>query len=229
MIDFHSHILPKMDDGSRSAEESLSMLRELSGQGIETVIATPHFNANDESVFSFLERRLASYDILRESEEMSIPDIKLGAEVRYYEGISRLERIEDLCVEGTNLLLLEMPFTRWTEYIIKELTDISCSGKVVIVLAHIDRYLRFQKWNVFETLLQNGVLMQVNASFINGAFTKRKAIRLLKSGAMHFIGSDCHNMTDRAPDIGRAYGFIKHKLGTDFLSEFVDFISNFIK
>lgn len=229
MIDFHTHILPKVDDGSRSTEESLAMLRELSNQGIETVIATPHFNANDESVDSFINRRLVSYESLKEFAEMGIPDIKLGAEVRYYEGISRLERIEDLCVEGTNLLLLEMPFCRWTEYIIKELTDISCSGKVIIVLAHIDRYLKFQKWNVFETLLENGVLMQLNASFINRFINKRNALRLLQSGAVQFIGSDCHNMAERAPDIGRTLSFIKQKLGSDFLSGFADIINNFSK
>lgn len=229
MIDFHSHILPKMDDGSRSTEESLAMLKVLSNQGIETVIATPHFNANDESVDSFIKRRADSYGKLKESVQSEIPDIKLGAEVRYYEGISRLEGIEELCVEGTNLLLLEMPFGRWTEYIVKELTDISCSGKVIIVLAHIDRYLKFQKWSVFETLLENGVLMQLNASFINHFLNRRKAVWLLKSGAVQFVGSDCHNMAGRAPDIGKAYAFLKQKLGPDFLGGFADIINNFSK
>ncbi len=228
MIDFHSHILPKMDDGSRSYAESMAMLKELSNQGIETVIATPHFYANDESVAAFLERRDASFERIREVVQSDISEIKLGAEVRYYEGISRLESIEDLCIEGTNLLLLEMPFSRWTEYTINELTDICCSGKVILVLAHIDRYLKLQKWKVFDVLLRNGALMQINAGFINSVFTKRKAIGLLKSGAVHFIGSDCHNMANRAPDIGRAYGVISKKLGSDFLSEFVGFINNFI-
>ena len=229
MIDFHSHILPKMDDGSRSTEESLAMLKALSNQGIETVIATPHFNANDESVDSFIKRRADSYGKLKESVQSEIPDIKLGAEVRYYEGISRLEGIEELCVEGTNLLLLEMPFGRWTEYIVKELTDISCSGKVIIVLAHIDRYLKFQKWSVFETLLENGVMMQLNASFINHFLNRRKAAWLLKSGAVQFVGSDCHNMAGRAPDIGKAYAFLKQKLGPDFFGGFADIINNFSK
>ena len=50
MIDWHSHVLPQMDDGSKSAEESLAMLKMQSEQGVDTVIATPHFYANDESL-----------------------------------------------------------------------------------------------------------------------------------------------------------------------------------
>ena len=60
MIDWHSHILPKIDDGSRSLEETLELLKMLKSQGINTVIATPHFYADDESVESFLSRRQVS-------------------------------------------------------------------------------------------------------------------------------------------------------------------------
>ena len=65
MIDFHTHILPRMDDGSRSVEESLEMLDSMRQQGVKTVFATPHFYANDESVDSFLERREASLKAMR--------------------------------------------------------------------------------------------------------------------------------------------------------------------
>lgn len=229
MVDFHSHILPSMDDGSRSTEESAAMLTELKNQGIKTVMATPHFYANDESVSDFLARRSASYEKLKNVITPDMPQIFLGAEVRFYDGISHMDGLEKLCVEGTDLLLVEMPSCKWTEYTVKELTDIACSGKFILVLAHVERYMNFQRSGVFERLLQNGVLMQINASFINDFFTRRRALRLIRMQAVHFLGSDCHNMTGRAPEIGKAYEWVRKKFGNEFVSDFNGFVNNFIK
>ena len=62
MIDFHTHILPNVDDGSKGVEESTLMLTRLFEQGVNKVIATPHFYANDESVDEFLLRRNAAFE-----------------------------------------------------------------------------------------------------------------------------------------------------------------------
>lgn len=228
MTDFHSHILPKMDDGSRSVEESLLMLKALREQGISRVVATPHFYANDESVESFLKRRQASFEELQASATPELPEIVLGAEVRYYEGISRLDELKLLCIQGTKLLLLEMPERKWTEYILKELTDMASDGRVTLVLAHVDRYAHIQKQDVFYRLLQSGILMQINADFVNGFFTQRKAISMLKNDEAHFLGSDCHNMAERAPNIGRALTAIQKKLGKDFFQDFKNFMNEFL-
>lgn len=228
MIDFHTHILPKMDDGSRSTDEGVKMLLALKEQGIDAVAATPHFYANDESVQAFLKRRQASFEALKSAAPDGMPEIILGAEVKYYEGISRLDGLESLCLQGTRLLLLEMPMRSWTEYNVRELIDISCSGKIIPVLAHIERYMRFQKNGVFDMLLENDVLMQINASFVCGMLTKSKAIALLGRRMVHFIGSDCHNMSDRPPNIGKAYEIIRKKLGEDFSEGFNEYAKNYI-
>ncbi len=228
MIDFHTHILPKMDDGSRSIDESLKMLSALKEQGIDIVAATPHFYANDESVHDFMKRRQASFDALKSAVPDGVPDIILGAEVKYYEGISRLDGLKSLCLQGTKLLLLEMPMKSWTEYNVRELIDISCSGKVIPVLAHVERYMHFQQKDIFDVLLENDVLMQINASFVNGLLTKRKAIGLLGRQKVLFIGSDCHNMSDRPPNIGKAYETIRKKLGDDFSDSFNEYAKNYI-
>ena len=99
MIDFHTHILPGVDDGSKNVEESLLMLDSMKNQGVKTVIATPHFYANDESVESFLSRRNEAFSSLKKSLADG-PEIILGAEVRYYDGISRLEDLKKLRIEG---------------------------------------------------------------------------------------------------------------------------------
>lgn len=229
MIDFHSHILPGMDDGSKSVEESVEMLKALSEQGITRVAATPHFYANDESVSEFLGRRQESLERLSGSLSPQMPQIMLGAEVRYYEGLSRHENIRDLCLQGTKLLLIEMPECRWSEFAIRELTDIACGGRIIPVLAHIERCIFLQKKEVLFRLLHNGVLMQINAEFLNGFLSRGKAVKLLKNNQVHFIGSDSHNMQSRPPDIGKAYQTVFNKLGGDFAEAFNNFIDEFIE
>lgn len=229
MIDFHSHVLPGMDDGSRNVEESIAMLRLLSQQGVDTVVATPHFYANDESVSEFVARRGNAFEKLEGSLAPDVPKILLGAEVKYYEGISRLENLESLRVQNSKLLLLEMPSKRWTEYVIRELIDIACNVKYIPVLAHVERYLKYQNLSVIKQLLNAGVLFQFNSSFIYGTFTRLIALGLFKNQTIHFLGSDCHNMTDRPPDIGKAYEIIEKKLGRDFTGAFDNFAKNFLK
>ncbi len=221
MVDWHSHILPAMDDGSKSIEESVQMLRMLSEQGVSRVIATPHFYANNESVESFLERRRESYEKLSEHLFEGAPEIVLGAEVAYYSGISRLPDLKRLCVEGSKCLLLEMPMSKWTEYIVKEIEELARRGKINLVLAHIDRYLQSSK--VWERLCDSGCIMQVNASSVISITTRHKMLKLMREQSVHCIGSDCHNTTSRAPRIGRAYEIIERKLGDKFVSKIKDF------
>lgn len=223
MIDFHSHILPAMDDGSKSVQISLQMLESLKLQGIRRVVATPHFYANDDSVESFLERRRISFQELKTKYGADSPEILLGAEVRYYEGLSKLEKLSELCIQGSNMLLIEMFSGRWSEYVVSELLNLSAQGKVTVVLAHIERYMDYQSSDVFERLLANNVLMQVNAEFVTGFFTKRKALSLFKNERLHFIGSDCHNMTSRPPEIAKAYELIDKKIGRQFLNDLLDY------
>lgn len=225
MIDWHSHILPGMDDGSRNVPESVNLLKMLRKQYVDTVVATPHFYASVESKEAFLQRREQCYHKLMEeiSSEGDLPRILLGAEVKYYSGISAREDLRDLCIEGTRLLLLEMPLSEWTEYTIRELNVLACSKGIVVVLAHIERYYSLQNADVWDKLRENGILMQVNANFFAGAFTKRKALRLLDEGFVHMIGSDCHGITTRPPVISQAYDFIHKKFGEEFVGQMQEY------
>lgn len=219
MIDWHSHILPGMDDGSRDVDESLSMIGSLGSQGVDCVVATPHFYADDESVEEFLKRRQISFDELSANLPADAPNVVCGAEVRYFPGISHMEGLERLTIGNSRLLLLEMSMSRWTEYTVRELIELAARGNITVILAHIERYIFMQSSDVWDRLLDSGFLMQVNASFFSRFGTKRKALRLLDSGRIHLVGSDCHNMTDRSPRIGTAYDLITKKLGKSFVSE----------
>ncbi len=218
MIDWHCHILPGMDDGSRDTDESLGLIRMLKEQEVDTVIATPHFFANDESADGFIERRQKAYDNLKSVLGDGEIDIVPGAEVRYYPGISKLTELTKLCIGNGNLLLLEMPHERWTEYTVKEVCDIANSRSVKLILAHIERYLPLQEKGIFESLYDASILMQVNAGFFLEFVTRRKALSYLQDGGIHFIGSDAHSIKHRPPRIGEAYAAIRKKFGDEFVT-----------
>ena len=155
MIDWHTHILPGMDDGSRDVAESISLIKMQVSQGIDTVVATPHFYANDETINSFLDRRKKSLELLKSELPDTSPKILLGAEVRYYQGISRMADLNALRIENSKLILLEMPISTWTEYMIRELIEISGKSEVKIVLAHVDIIVTSRKQVVLIARMQN--------------------------------------------------------------------------
>lgn len=223
MVDFHSHILPRIDDGSKSVEESLSMLRMLKTQGVDIVVATPHFSASRESVVDFINRREASYNEIKPFLTEDIPDVLLGAEVSFYDGVSRLENLELLCAGESRLLLIEMPVKKWSESSIREICNIACRGNITVVLAHIERYLNYQSKDAWRRLLDSGVLLQVNARFFNSIRTRRKAFLMLRQNILHFLGSDCHNLIYRPPQLHQTYSLIEKKMGTKFLSDFTEY------
>ncbi|MBR3561741.1 MAG: capsular polysaccharide biosynthesis protein [Oscillospiraceae bacterium] len=207
MVDIHSHILPKMDDGSRSCEESIRMLAASAEQGVDVIAATSHFYPTENSPEEFLHRRRASYDRLCEAmkaDGRAFPRIVLGAEVYYFEGISSAENVELLRIEGTPLLLLEMPFSPWTSRMVDEIKRLHERQGITVLMAHVERYERWQKEDVWDDLSEHGILMQHNAEHFLSWRTKRKALRHLHTGRVRFIGSDCHNMTSRPPRLGEA-------------------------
>jgi len=154
MVDFHSHILPAIDDGSRDVAESLELIKLLKEQGINTVVATPHFIANQESLDSFLIRRSNAFNLLKTEFTDNDISILLGAEVKFYPGISRMEGLEKLCIEESNILLIEMPFEKWSELTVKEILEISNLKNLTVVIAHIDRYLSFGVSSAVDVFVQ---------------------------------------------------------------------------
>ena len=213
MIDIHTHILPGMDDGSSSLEESLSMARESARQGVRLLAATPHFYATQEDPNSFLRRREKSLALLESAWQDSFPTLLVGAEVRYFDGISRVEKIAHLTLDHTRILLLEMPFTSWSRRMVEEVVELQRSRGLQVLLAHVERYLKDQDGQVWETFRQNGVWMQCNANFFLRWQTKRKAQALFKKGEIQMLGSDTHNMTTRPPNLAMARDTLVKSLG----------------
>lgn len=217
MIDLHSHILPGVDDGSDSVEMSQAMLRELQAQGVETVVATPHFYATQDAPEAFLRRRAEAAEKLGNLTE-NAPALLLGAEIAYFDGLGSSELPEKLQIGATGLVLVEMPFYAWTKRMIRELCQMPVMTGLTPVLAHVDRYRRADQLPKFqEELLQSGVLFQCNADAFLPIWDRRWALQMLRKGKIHFLGSDSHNMTARAPKLDQAAKVIAQKLGKDAL------------
>lgn len=225
MIDVHTHILPGVDDGSKSIEESIALLSMESLQGVKKIIATPHFYSHRHSLDSFLERRKNSYDklmnALQDTEENeTFPSILLGAEVYFFDGISKASILPKLCVEGTDILLLEMPFCQWDEKIYKEVENLTCRQGLRVILVHVDRYVRYQKnKKYFRKILSLPVIVQLNGESFLNFFERRFPIQYLKSSHTVLLGSDCHNMKNRMPNLEQARNYIKKKVGTGCLEK----------
>ncbi len=215
MTDFHTHILPGIDDGSRSVEESLLMLKALREQGVDTVFATPHFYSAENSPERFLEKRQAAFERLKPHLTPDLPKIRLGAEVEYFDGVSRSAGIRELNLEGTRIILLEMPEGRWSERNISEAMDLNRAGGLTVMLAHIERYIDHQKRGVIDQLIAEGIIIQGSSDFFAEKKTRKKALKLLKQGKIHVLGSDAHNMTSRPPMMGEAMDAVKEYFGRD--------------
>ena len=216
MTDMHSHILPGVDDGSRNLEESIAMLRAEAAQGIGHVIATPHFDARYDDPERFLARREGAAEALRREMEKypELPRISLGAEVRYFRGISDWDDLSRLTVGGKRAVLIEMMPQPWPESALQELSDIWHKQGLVPVIAHIERYIGpFGSRKLMTRLEKMPVKIQASASFFLERRTALQAVRMLKHGRIHLLGSDCHNMTTRKPDLGEAIRRIQRNLG----------------
>lgn len=214
VVDVHSHILPGMDDGSRSVTESLEMLKAAYEQGIDAVIATPHFYGDRERPESFLSRRDESLKALKAaSYDGPLPNIYIGAEIAYYFGMGSSEALPSLCIEGTKCALIEMPFCAWSRGEVEEIYSAMENYGITPILAHIERFIGYGKnLSYIKELAERDVLLQSNAEFFINKKTRKKALKFLNSGLVKLIGSDCHNTGDRPQNIGDAINVIREEL-----------------
>lgn len=216
LTDFHSHILPGVDDGSASVEESIAMLRLLSQQGVNHVIATPHFYPNYDDPERFLRRRKDACALLLEEMKAhpGLPRITLGAEVLFFRGMSESELLPQLTIEKKRCILIEMPPPPWSDAMYGELEAVRKKQGLTPIIAHIDRYISpFRTHGIPKRLAQLPVLVQANAGFFLKPATASMALKLLKADQIQLLGSDCHNLISRPPEMGAAVRRVGEKLG----------------
>ncbi len=214
MIDIHTHILPNIDDGSKSVECSLQMLDTLKADGVSDVVFTPHFYWERRSVDDFLETRDNA------AKKIDYPDIKihLGAEVQFSELKIDYSSLSKLCIDDTRYILLELPFgDSWSNELFENILTLINSTDVLPIIAHIERYpAAVKNPKNIERLLTSGCLLQVNANTVINAKPRGLVDVLLKNRQIQAIGTDCHNMNSRKPQYKAAIEALTQNYGSDY-------------
>ncbi len=233
MIDWHTHILPSMDDGSKNEEESVAMLSLCCDGGVNSVVLTPHFYPHKEDPDKFLRRRSKSLDNLQaymadidqtREKLKPWPRFILGAEVYYFPQLSAMDReeIKALSIGNSNYLMIEFPMETWGRGLYENLERLIFSKGITPVLAHIDRYFSFIKdVRPLKELVSEGMLIQLNTEALDGIFTRRKALKWINSGLVHILASDCHNISDRPPNLDQGISRLANYIGKDKAKELV--------
>lgn len=202
ICDIHSHVLPGMDDGCATLEESLAVLKKMRQSGITRVFATPHYYAR-ETVAAFLQRRQESMALLAAALTEDMPQLICGAEVAWFPGISSLAELDQLCLGQSRYLLLELPFTPWTKQVLRDVENLCLRGFVPI-LAHYERYAKVQSRQMLERMLDCEPLVQMNASRLLSIWSVGGACRDIQLDKVQLLGSDCHGLHHRPPRLGDA-------------------------
>lgn len=198
-LDYHSHILPGCDHGSDGLKTSLRQLEMAGAAGIKTICATPHFYPHRESVEAFLSRRAETAKLMLDNIPDGAPSVQLGAEVLICDGMEVLEGLPSLCREGTNELLLEMPFYEWSRGIWDTLYMLFERRDIQIILAHADRY---PKDNI-EQLIADGVPLQLNADCLTRPLKRKRYLSWIENGYVKYLGSDIHMLERGYADWGK--------------------------
>lgn len=218
-IDFHSHILPGMDDGAASPEVSVKMLKTEEKDKIDKVILTSHFYRHKENIASFLRRREKAFDALTDAvgEAPGGISFSLGAEVYFYPSLATDPDLEKLCIEGTDYILLELPFEHFYDNFFIDFSTFMNRCPCRVILAHIERYLKFGNTvKELSKLMSFGDLtFQMNCASIvdSGFFQQRKMLDLISGGFIQLLGTDAHNTDTRPPLFGKAEAIITKKCG----------------
>ena len=223
-VDFHSHILPGIDDGAENSEMSLKMLGLEKKSGVTRIAATPHFYMSNQSLEDFLENRNAAFESIRQSvEDMGI-EIICGAEVYYTPSLADID-LTKLSIGDTDYVMIELPYQNLSRSFIRSFKSFigSISSDVTPILAHAERYLSFTSEESLYEILDSDMLVQLNCgSFKTFSKSLKFMLTLIRHGSAHLLGTDCHNITTRPPNMDMARKAIEKKLSADYFDRLMD-------
>ena len=195
--DIHSHLIPGIDDGSKSMEESLAMLKRFSELGFKKVITTPHimsdFYKNTPEII------LGGLKNVKEALKKHHINIEIEAAAEYYLDFSFEELIkeEKLLSFGDNYVLFELSFMNEPNRVKDVIFNLQ-NAEYKPILAHVERYpYYFNQWDKIEDFKNRGCLMQLNINSLSGGYgpqVKKMAEELINRNLIDLIGSDCHHM-----------------------------------
>lgn len=208
-VDMHSHLIPGIDDGSQSVEESVALIKRMEGYGLKKLIITPHimteFYKNTPEI---IHTGLEALKLVLKEENISI---ELGAAAEYYLDEFFLEKIntgQKLLTFGDNHVLVETGFMSKPSMLLESFFQLEMAGYRP-VLAHPERYLYLhQDAELLEAMIDRNMNFQLNLLSITGYYSKpvkKFAEKLIDKGLVKLVGTDCHNekyldYMERLPD-----------------------------
>lgn len=219
MIDIHNHILPGIDDGAKTEQDSIEMAKVAIEQGIHTVVATPHHkNGKYENTKDDILKHVSVLNELFKEQDIPLTVLP-GQEVRIYgEVLEDIEKDEILTVNHTKHILIEFPFDKVPYFTEQLLYDIQVAGYVpVIVHPERNAELRQNHQRMYDLVLK-GALTQVTAGSLLGHFGKEVeqfSHYLIQSNLTHLLASDAHNVTSRSFYLKEVYDLVRKKYGIE--------------
>lgn len=221
-LDIHSHILHNIDDGAEDLSVSLALLNDIYNQGITDIIATPHFLPLSDDLDDFLECRQNSFEELKNAlRNTPHPNIYLGCELLYYNGLSYVSSLESFTIENSKYILLEPNYRLLNDKFLTELLHFKELGFEPI-LAHIERYYKLKGFRkLIKFIKANKILTQVNATAFYNKGYHRLINKLVKEDLITVVASDTHSIDVRPPMVKGALERITADYGEEYTKKII--------
>lgn len=223
MIDFHSHILYGIDDGSKDEAMTIDMVKLAAKSGTKGIVATPHFFRGRFQVpFEEIKREVEGLKDLVKDKCIDI-EIYCGQEVYYTEKILESYQCGDIAtIENSRYMLIEFPLREFSlDKVINDIYELQLKG-IVPIIAHPERYKTFTEApELINKFIEEGFLFQLNTGSIFGDFgrnVKKTAELFVKHGIYSVIGSDGHRSDVRTTDMTRGIRAIE-KINPGYVME----------
>lgn len=236
MTDIHSHILFNLDDGSKSIDESIELLKKMESVGFNNVILTPHYIKNTDYKSNNVQK-LEKLEMLKNAVKKNNININiyLGNEIFIDDEIIELVKDNKIySLNNSKYLLIEIPFHNQILNLEDILYEIKYNGYIPII-AHPERYTYFQKnYKLVQKLKDDGILFQSNYSSILGDYgssSKKLIKKLLKDGYVDYLGTDIHhiNKTFTLDNFEKIIKKIKKITGEDYFKQIVSNCEDLVK
>lgn len=213
IVDFHSHMLPGIDDGAKNLKTSVKMLYAAAEQGVDVQVLTPHFYPWRENTDSFIDRRDECVRRLLSYRRDWWPKLLVGAEVAFFGGMARAE-LSELCIGESNVLLVELPFESWSRQLVDEIAELTLDRNYRVILAHIERYITYKgNREMLLELAELPLAVQMNAEAFLAVSSRFRSVPLAKEFRSFLLGSDAHGIEHRPPNLLAGREAVEKHLG----------------
>jgi protein-tyrosine phosphatase len=215
VVDIHSHILPGVDDGARTLEESVAMLKLAAEHGTTDIVATPHANSEFRYDLQLIEARFAD---LSEAAR-GIIRVHLGCDFHVsFENVQdALEHPTRYAINRMNYVMVELPDSVMPAMVPDVLKRLRSAG-MIPVITHPERNSVLRgRIDTLSQWVEDGCLLQITAQSLLGRFgreTEKSSDALFRRGLVHFVASDAHDCVDRPPRLDEAYRKVSSSYGS---------------